>query len=188
MWSNGRVTQTTLYWQEGFDEWLPLSVMLGCLEPQRRVSAPQVLPPVQSTEAAPVTCSTAMSIQVYRAVVRIAAVVTVLTCGGFIWRVIVIGFDTSSSLYSMLRVGFAFLVAIGIIRESVRAWWFLPTSIESLSAVWIIAGFMGVFVGLVPGFADGWKIWNAACIAIGVLLFSLGVWMSEQRKRLNDVA
>lgn len=32
MWNTGVVTAKTLYWQEGFDEWYPLSTMLDMLE------------------------------------------------------------------------------------------------------------------------------------------------------------
>ncbi len=36
MWTVGRVTAKTLYWQEGLTEWLPLSTMGDAFEPPRR--------------------------------------------------------------------------------------------------------------------------------------------------------
>ena len=33
MWHSGAITGNTLYWQQGFDEWLPLSLLIEDLEP-----------------------------------------------------------------------------------------------------------------------------------------------------------
>jgi GYF domain 2 len=35
MWRSGAITSRTLYWQDGFSEWLPLSSILDELEPSR---------------------------------------------------------------------------------------------------------------------------------------------------------
>jgi len=44
------------------------------------------------------------------------------------------------------------------IWESVRAWRFLPKSIESLSIIYVLAGMSGAFYGVMFGFVDGWRI------------------------------
>jgi len=51
MWRSGNITGQTLYWQQGFDEWFPLSTMIDLLEP------PQA-PVVQTQPMAHVTKST----------------------------------------------------------------------------------------------------------------------------------
>lgn len=38
MWKNGSVTADALYWQEGFDEWLPITTMIDELEPKQQVA------------------------------------------------------------------------------------------------------------------------------------------------------
>ena len=38
MWRTGGVTARTLYWQQGFEEWIPLSTMSECLEPPRQAA------------------------------------------------------------------------------------------------------------------------------------------------------
>lgn len=36
MWRVGQITAKTLYWQQGFDEWIPLSTIADSLEPPRQ--------------------------------------------------------------------------------------------------------------------------------------------------------
>lgn len=35
MWRIGQINGKTLYWQHGYDEWIPLSTLSDCLEPTR---------------------------------------------------------------------------------------------------------------------------------------------------------
>ncbi len=42
MWHSGSITASTLYWQDGLNEWVPLSTILDLLEPPA--------PPIQSSE------------------------------------------------------------------------------------------------------------------------------------------
>lgn len=44
MWHSGAITSDTLYWQQGFDKWFPLSNIINLLEPQQP-AAPPPLPP-----------------------------------------------------------------------------------------------------------------------------------------------
>ena len=135
----------------------------------------------------------AMSIQASKAVVRFAAVVTVLVCGYFL-MLLVAGLFGELLGRSRIRGGeilFAGLLSVLpvlFIWESVRAWRFLPKSIESLSIIWTLAGLSGVFYGSALGIVDGWKIWNVVEIVLGLALFLFGVWMTRQQKRLYDVA
>ena len=36
MWRNGSVTARTLYWQQGMEQWEPLSMLADCLEPPQQ--------------------------------------------------------------------------------------------------------------------------------------------------------
>ncbi|MBI3798193.1 MAG: DUF4339 domain-containing protein [Deltaproteobacteria bacterium] len=49
MWRSGSITGQTLYWQHGFDEWLPLSTMIESLEPPE---APQFRSPAYAPRTA----------------------------------------------------------------------------------------------------------------------------------------
>ena len=40
MWHSGAITGNTLYWQQGFDEWFPLSLLVEDLEPTPPVPPP----------------------------------------------------------------------------------------------------------------------------------------------------
>ena len=134
-----------------------------------------------------------MSIQAAKVVVRFAAVVTGLACGSFLTLIVAkfFGelFDQSRVRGGeILAVGFFSFLPILFIWESVRAWRFLPKSIESLGAIWALAGLSGGFYGLILGYVDGWKIRNVTELVVGLFLFLLGVWMTRQQKRLYDVA
>jgi hypothetical protein len=130
-----------------------------------------------------------MSIQASRAVVRIAAVATVLACGWFVsYLVAAFYLDISRRPKFVLLVGLLSVLPTLFIWESVRAWRFLPKGIESLSIIWALAGVSGVFYGSILGFVDGWKIWSVAVIVIGFSIFLFGIWMTKQQKRLYDVA
>ena len=134
-----------------------------------------------------------MSIQASKVIVRFVAVVTVLACGSFLTLIVAkfFGelFDQSKVRGGeILAVGFFSFLPILFIWESVRAWRFLPRGIESLSAIWALAGLSGVFYGFMLGYADGWKIRNVTALVVGLFLFFLGVWMTRQRKRLYDEA
>ena len=134
-----------------------------------------------------------MSIQASKVVVRFAAVVTALACGSFLTHVVMKFFGellghSRIGGGEILLVGFISFLPILFIWESVRAWRFLPKSIESLSAIWALAGLSGVFYGLMLGFVDGWKIRNIIELVVGLFLFLFGVWMTRQRKRLYAVA
>ena len=134
-----------------------------------------------------------MSIQASKIVVRFAAVVTVLACGSFLTLLVAKFFGELFDQSRMrggeiLFVGFFSFLPILFIWESIRAWRFLPKSIESLSAIWALAGLSGVFYGLMLGYVDGWKIRNVTELVVGLFLFLLGVWMTRQQKRLYDAA
>ena len=134
-----------------------------------------------------------MSIQASKVVVRFVAVVTVLVCGHFLTVLLAkfFGelFDQSGMLGGkILCVGFFSFLPILFIWESVRAWRFLPKSIETLSAIWTLVGLGGVFYGVMLGYVDGWKIRNVTELVVGLLICLLGVWMTRQQKRLYDVA
>jgi hypothetical protein len=134
-----------------------------------------------------------MSIQASKVVVRFVAVVTVLACGSFLTLLAAKFFGALFDQSGMrggaiLYVGLFGVLPIFFIWESVRAWRFLPKSIETLSAIWALAGLSGVSYGLILGFGDSWKIRNVTEIVVGLFLFVLGVWMTRQQKRLYDVA
>jgi hypothetical protein len=44
MWHSGTITANTLYWQQGFENWYPLSYIIDRLEEQQPVTPP-ALPP-----------------------------------------------------------------------------------------------------------------------------------------------
>jgi hypothetical protein len=134
-----------------------------------------------------------MSIQASKVVVRFVAMVTVLVCGYFL-TVLLAKFFAELFDHSGMRggeilcVGFFSFLPILFIWQSVRAWRFLPGSIESLSAIWALAGLGGVFYGVMVGHVDGWKIRNVTEPVLGLFLILLGVWLTRQPKRLYDVA
>jgi GYF domain 2 len=45
MWNSGAITGETLYCQEGWSEWLPLSTMIEDLEPSASVPSQNASPP-----------------------------------------------------------------------------------------------------------------------------------------------
>lgn len=56
MWQSGSVTADSFYWQEGFDEWQPITAIIELLESKQKVSIP--LPsPVASYKQARVNTS-----------------------------------------------------------------------------------------------------------------------------------
>ena len=85
---------------------------------------------------------------------RIAAVATVLAC---VWCLsfLAVGAYTEGSYHPkfLLFLGLMSVLPILFIWESVRAWRFLPKSVESLSVIWAFCGVGGIFYGLVPGFS-----------------------------------
>ena len=52
MWHSGGVMGQTLYWEEGLDEWLPLSTMIESLEPPRASAIGPAAPEVQTASPA----------------------------------------------------------------------------------------------------------------------------------------
>lgn len=130
-----------------------------------------------------------MSIQASRTVIRFAAVATVLACGWFISS-LVVGFygDISRRPRIVLLVGLLSVLPLLFIWESIRAWRFLPKSIESLSIIWALAGLSAFSYSLMLGFLDSWNAWNTVAVFVGVILFLIGVWMTRQQKRLYDAA
>lgn len=50
MWRNGLVTQATLYWQHGFEEWFPLSTMIESLESQASARMPPQSQPLRQIQ------------------------------------------------------------------------------------------------------------------------------------------
>jgi hypothetical protein len=134
-----------------------------------------------------------MSIQTSRTIVRVAAVVTVLVCGSCLTRLaadIYGEFFRSAKTHNNIILFFLLwgVLPTWFIWESIRAWRFLPKSIESLSIIWALAGLSGVSYGTMLGFVEGWKIWSVVVIVIGLCIFLFGIWMTKQQKRLYDVA
>ena len=133
-----------------------------------------------------------MSIQISKAIVRFAAVATVLACGCCLALLAVATYTESFSQSRLRSNMIAFLVVCSVlpilfIWESVRAWRHVPKGIESLSVIWALSGVAAFFYGLFRCWAD-FRIQSVIVTAVGVLAFLCALWLTKQGKRLHDVA
>jgi tryptophan-rich sensory protein len=132
-----------------------------------------------------------MSIQVSRAIVRIAAVITVLACGCFITFIVADVYDLILR-HDRMRNGLIILLGLWsvlpilFICESIRAWRYVPKGIESLSLLWMISGIGGILNSLFFCFVD-LKVQDAVFGVIGLCLLICALWMTRQAKKLHDV-